>query len=235
MAGETAHATLFLPDGPVEIVVEAPLRKGDAFRPFSVSEDARRRIESCLYAVSWHREFLHHDAEFATPLSALARLVPFGHSTNSRVRWQAAGLAQSAAGGTSAPVVLQGHSRGRAEMLIAFQPLTIGAQYAVQSVSGRRPRTRMIQIEAVGEERTLYAVDGGVPRTYRYQVAEVASEHRRSRPRLVRPQSRRPLRPAAAAAIAGARLSGEAGGIEGEPALLRVEPRSPAEKQAIGA
>jgi cellulose synthase/poly-beta-1,6-N-acetylglucosamine synthase-like glycosyltransferase len=186
-------ATIFLPTGPVDIRLGEPRRPGDPFLPIDVGPERRSEIETCLYAVSWHRDFLHHSAEFGTPFTALARLLRLRRAPEATVGWQEAGLARpriSLAGGDGAgerlprgqqPVILQGRRRSSAaETMIAFRPVTVGSSFIV-SVPGD-DRLRTVRIEGVAEERMLYPNDGEAsPRSYRYDISDLTPAQPRTR------------------------------------------------------
>ncbi|MEP9386025.1 glycosyltransferase [Mesorhizobium sp. KR9-304] len=179
-------ATIFLPTGPVCVRLLKPRSPGDPFLPIDVRPERRREIEACLYAVSWHRDFLHHSAEFGTPFTALARLFRF-RGSQAAVGWQEAGLAwprTSPTGSDGAaerqshslqPVILQGHRRSSvAETMIAFQPLNVGGSFVVNVGADGESRSRTVRIEKVAEERILYPNDSETsPRSYRYRIADL--------------------------------------------------------------
>ena len=84
--GEKLIGIIYLPSGPlpIECVVRACVPLDAAKRPNAVmlecdlvwrSERSRDRLARSIYSVDWHREFMHRNRFFSTPLDALGRLL----------------------------------------------------------------------------------------------------------------------------------------------------------------
>ena len=182
--GHPFSARVYLPIGPIDVSLGSPASH-DSFLPMDVEPAQRQRIEACLYAVNWHRDFLHHSAEFGTPLTALARLFGLKSAFTEAVGWQEAGLARTCPGSDAVvgdgrdrprqPVILQGPSRRRgAETMVAFHPLAVGSTLSVETIKGGKERSRTVRIESHAAERMLYPHDGeNAPRSYRYGISDV--------------------------------------------------------------
>jgi cellulose synthase/poly-beta-1,6-N-acetylglucosamine synthase-like glycosyltransferase len=175
-------ALLHLPDETVSITIGKPAAKQAVYLPLDATSEVRARIGKCLYAVNWHREMIHHNAEFGTPLSAIGRLLGLGGMTEKPVAWQQAALLLPAAskgtsGSRNAPVVLQSTRRkGGPLELIAFRPLEAGTIVTLKT-SEARSAMRHLRIMAPAEEETaLSDQEGAGPRCFRYTVTDAAGQ-----------------------------------------------------------
>ena len=134
-------ATAYLPTGDVQIVlrpdddwISRPKAHGATFHIEYPSETSRRTLEDGLYATSWHRECHNNDAEFTTPLGALARL--FGRERR-RSAWRAALVLDD--DHVSAEVGLLGRT-GELVVLAAAQPPSGVARVVVIDRNGWETR-----------------------------------------------------------------------------------------------
>jgi cellulose synthase (UDP-forming) len=73
--GETVPARLYLPGTHVDLSLRNRPPEHGCFEMIWAREEDRRVLDRALYSVAWHRELFHGQAEFLTPLRALARLL----------------------------------------------------------------------------------------------------------------------------------------------------------------
>ncbi|MCU0789830.1 MAG: glycosyltransferase [Nitratireductor sp.] len=179
-------ALLHLPDARVKVAVQMPVSKGDHYFPLQAGEAERKIIARRLYAVNWHRDMIHHNAEFGTPLTALARLIGIRSKTEEGVAWQQAGLlahgsGKQVSGANGQPVVLQSARRkGVADQLTAFRPLEPGTKVAVRTTDADT-QTRQFVIAGEMPGNPDATSDAADPQCYRYKVVDVTPVRGRTR------------------------------------------------------
>ena len=182
-----AKAVIYLPDETVTVAIGKPAARRDEYLPIEADEATREAISKCLYAVAWHREIIHHSAEFGTPLTAVARLLGLGGSTQGLVAWQQSALMlpnssrKDGAASRTTPVVLQSARRKGGELvLIAFRPLEPGSVVTIRT-SEPKPALQHLRIEAPTAENAVYPAGAkSGPQCFRYSVTrlpEVTTRH----------------------------------------------------------
>jgi len=151
---QVLHATIYLPSGPLHTNLNAhALTHGSVTRSGEVegalidaefdwiSQDDRDQLARSLYSVDWHREFLHRNAYFLTPLEVLKKLMVWRQSkSRERVHWSGV-LYRQAGGGDSKPSLAILASPGTdngSRLLMAFDDLDTGAQIDVEDFASSR-------------------------------------------------------------------------------------------------
>jgi len=121
-----------------------------------------------LHSVDWHREFMHRQAHFLTPLEALYRLLLLRSPIAPRVAWDPALYRNTASHGWNCAIVGSGAASAEATVL-AFRPMQPG-----QIIELLRFKTSAVDFEPVrilGPEplRSLSAagLDGTIIHRYR--------------------------------------------------------------------
>jgi cellulose synthase/poly-beta-1,6-N-acetylglucosamine synthase-like glycosyltransferase len=167
-------ATAYLPTGAAEIVlrpqdgwISRPHARTATFHLECPSEAGRTILEDGLYATSWHRECHNNDAEFTTPLGALARLFGRGHR---RSPWRAALVVDDDRG--RADVALLGRT-GELLVLADAQPQAGVARVVVMDRNGWE--TRHLLLGRLLASEPFYASVPQSSKLYRYQTEASAT------------------------------------------------------------
>ncbi len=184
-----AKAAIYLPDETVTVTIGKPATRRDEYLPIEADEATREAISKCLYAVAWHREMIHHSAEFGTPLTAIARLFGFGERSQNQVAWQQSALMlpnssrKDGAASRTAPVVLQSARRKGGELvLIAFRPLEPGAVVTIRT-GDLKAALQHLRIEAPTQEQPVYPAGAkSGPQCFRYTVTKLPDDVKRQLP-----------------------------------------------------
>ncbi len=162
-------ATAYLPTGAARVVLRAQdgwISRSSArtatFRIEYPSEASRKILEDGLYATSWHRESLNNDAEFTTPLGALARLFRRGHR---RLPWRAALVVHD--DGDRAEVALINRA-GELVVLATTEPQAGVARVVVMDRAGWEMRHLLLSRRLSTEP--FYASVPQTRKMYRYQT-----------------------------------------------------------------
>jgi cellulose synthase (UDP-forming) len=191
-AGERLRGKLYLPSGPllVDIVVRrcepterTILRIGSLAVTLAKSpgraaqlecdivwhnEQSRERLARSLYSIDWHREFMHRQAFFSTPLDVLGRVVrlrsPFDSGT---ATWGPALCRFSSIGEPALGII--GIGPGALATLIAFRPIYPDTIVSVEMLGADGCRTLMVRILGPEPLNSLGSkgLDGAVVRKYR--------------------------------------------------------------------
>ncbi len=180
--GERWAATIHLPSGPIPVdaVVTRCLSRRDGrcwIECDLVWRDAaaRERLALSLYSVDWHREFMHRDVGFATPLERLGRLLTFRSPLAPRRRDWLPGLVQTPHA-TDACVLLAAERGGLTGSLLTFQPMRAGDLVRIDLFAGAGEcRVRVLATEP----RASLAPrghDGVKPYRYRIALVQAAAE-----------------------------------------------------------
>lgn len=171
-------ARIFLPGGAVEVEL-GEAAQGDRFLPILAGEKQKQAIDDALYAVAWHRALMHHDAEFGTPLSFLARLIGFSGGQAAKPASRRCGLiemADESGERREEPVVLLSYKRRKeTESLVAFRPLETGAVADVRLAGDVHPAPRRLLVRECRQEFSEVTASSSGMQLYRHRVQAAAN------------------------------------------------------------
>lgn len=191
--GDILKSQLHLPAGPLDVDIRVT-RWSAADHCFDGELVWRDRATSdllmrALYSVDWHREFMHRNAYFTTPLEAIGRVLTWRAPFPRRVpQWVPALYRDGVAPHPSYAVVSIGHD-GRAAEIIAFRDFAIGGLIEIELFGQSGTDDQAILITQAEPLRSLThtGLDGAQVHRYRGkvvgttvrvlgQVAEAAAE-----------------------------------------------------------
>lgn len=175
--GEGWTATIYLPSGPIPVDATVthcvPLRDGRCRIECDLAwrdPTARERLALSLYSVDWHREFMHRDVGFATPLERLGRLLTFRSPLAQRRRDWLPGLVQTP--DSAGACVLLAAERGRLTgSLLAFQPMREGDLVRIDLFASASLDQRRVRVLATEPLASAAPCGHDGVKTYRYRVA----------------------------------------------------------------
>lgn len=192
--GERLNAHLHLPAGPLAVEGRVAHRNGSGVRqvragPVTVeitngahaeygriecdlvwkSVADRDLLTRALYAVDWHREFMHRNATFSTPLDVLGRLLalraPFRAS---KALWTPA-LYSNGPRGERHFCVVEIDDDKEFVTVLAFRRISPGAMFDVEMFGSEGIERRLFRIIGAEPARSLTTkgLDGAILRKYR--------------------------------------------------------------------
>ncbi len=161
--------TVYLPTGAAQIIlrppdgwISRPKTRRATFHVEYPSQTGRKFLEDGLYATSWHRECHNNDAEFISPLGALAGL--FGRGRR-RSPWRAALLVGDERGNPD--VALLGRT-GELVILAATEPESSVARVVVIDRKGWE--THHLILGHLVASEPFHASTPRLQKIYRYQT-----------------------------------------------------------------
>jgi len=132
------------------------------------NEQRQRRLAETLYSIDWHREFMHHQAFFATPLDTLSRWLRLRRTPAPQMSWSPA-LYRIPESGQFACAIVGTSARGDLASLIAFRTLDPGRSIALHILGRDHIITRPMRVVGRESLRSLAGsgIDGQTVRKYR--------------------------------------------------------------------
>jgi hypothetical protein len=127
------------------------------------------RLMRSLYSVDWHREFMHRNALFATPLEVLGRLLTFRWPFSLELpTWSPALFRDRTSGGPALAVIAPDKNRRHAALL-AFQALNPGKVITVTVLGPDTIEIWRTRIAGPEQQRSLASkgLDGAIVRRFR--------------------------------------------------------------------
>ncbi len=150
---QALHATIYLPSGPLRTNLLAhAVTHGSVTQSGEVegalidaefdwvSPEDRDRLALSLYSIDWHREFLHRNAYFLTPLEVLKNLMFWRRSKSQKsVDWRGVLYRRAGDNAISSGLAVLATEKGATEanLMIAFDELERGTQIEIDDPSSR--------------------------------------------------------------------------------------------------
>jgi cellulose synthase (UDP-forming) len=128
----------------------------------------RRRLAECLYSVDWHREFMHRQAFFVTPLQALTRLLRLRRPLAQNITWNPA-IYRAPETGELAYAVVNAEDDNRFTKLIAFRTIDPGQTIDLRVLGDGRVLNRCLRVIGYDSLQSLAGkgLDGAIMQKYR--------------------------------------------------------------------
>ncbi|HLL28752.1 MAG TPA: glycosyltransferase [Xanthobacteraceae bacterium] len=158
--------------GPLAIEIS---RSGEAAEGMRVdfellwpNAQARRHLAESLYAVDWHREFMHRHAFFATPRQAIARFLRLRRPFAQNIAWRPAIYRVPETGDLAYAVVDTGGGNSFTR-LIAFRVMHPGQTINLRVLGNGRVFARCLRIIGRDSLRSLATkgLDGAIVQSYK--------------------------------------------------------------------
>jgi cellulose synthase (UDP-forming) len=121
------------------------------------NQQARDRLMRSLYSVDWHREYMHRNAFFTTPLEFLGRLLSFKRPFGPAIPEWAPALLRSSDHATSSYAVIATGRGGHSVTVLTFAPIAL--QCVVVATAFGRERTETYGLRIIDHE-PLHALAG---------------------------------------------------------------------------
>ena len=198
MIGKQLRGRLYLPTGPLplNLVVtrsRRPTRAAMRLRPSTTdavastraaariecsivwsSDQLRDRLARSLYSIDWHREYMHRQAFFATPLDVLGRMFRFRAPFDEPALVWAPALCRVGFEENPALGIVGIEPATQSAMLIIFQAIRPGALVSAEMLQpdGRRPITLRVSGSESFNSLASKGLDGAVARKYRVTIED---------------------------------------------------------------
>ena len=170
--GEIAEFTAFLPAGSLalKIHIENTNEKGGTQticgKLIWDSATMRDKLANSLYSVDWHREFLHRNAHFKTPIDILLACFKLSRTPEKKHEWHAILLNNT--DGTNIYGIVSATKNSKIASLIIFSELARGQHYKAIIFKNGGYSTVTIEVKEPEVLHSLAEVglDGARPRRY---------------------------------------------------------------------
>ena len=142
------------------------------------SDQSRDRLMRSLYSIDWHREFMHRQAFFSTPLDVLGRLLTLRAPFDESAPTWAPALCRS--GGTVDPAlaIVGIGSDARTATLIAFHPFRPDTVVIIEMLGANGPETLLLRVLRQEPLHSLASrgLDGATVWKYRANLEEISAD-----------------------------------------------------------